>query len=311
MNSGSRLEETLVGGQFVVTAELGPPKSADVDLLKRKAEILKDHVVAVNITDNQTAVVRMSSITSAVSVLQTGLEPTIQVTCRDRNRIAIQSDILGAAALGIRNVLCLTGDHQKFGDHPQAKGVFDLDSVQLIQMLKRMRDENKFQCGDEIRNSKKDPGVQPKLFIGAATNPLAEPLELAVVRLAKKIAAGAQFVQTQPVFDIQRFQEWMAAVREKQLDSKAHILAGVMPVKSHKVLNYLNKNVPGIKVRDELIDRMKAASDAKGEGIKVCVETIEELRKVEGVHGIHIMAVEWEEVVPEIVKKAGLTVKNI
>lgn len=307
MNSKSQLENALEEGKFVVTAELGPPKSADPDIIKKKCEILRGYVTAANITDNQTAVVRASSIASAFILLPMGIEPVIQMVCRDRNRIAIQSDILGAAAVGIKNILCLTGDHPKFGNHPQARGVFDLDSIQLIQMLKCMRDEKKFQCGDEIRNSKKDPGVEPKLFIGAAANPLAEPLEFGVTRLAKKVEAGVQFIQTQPVFDMEQFMKWMKAVRERGLHKKIHILAGVMPVKSHKVQNYMNKNVPGIKIPEEPINRMKEAENPKEEGIRICVETIEKLKQVDGVHGVHIMAVEWEEVVPEIVKKAGLT----
>ena len=306
MSSGSRLEDALGAGKFVATAELGPPRSADMSIIQKKIEILQGHVLAANITDNQTAVVRMSSIASAVKVLEAGLEPIIQMTCRDRNRLAIQADILGAAGLGIRNVRCLTGDHHMFGDHPQARGVFPIDSIQLIQMLRRMRDDKVFQGGAEIRNTKKDPGVEPQLFIGAATNPLADPIELGVARLAKKVRAGAQFIQTQPVFDVERFQEWMKQVREQEIDSKAHILAGVMPVRSYKALNYMNKNVPGITIPQPLVDRMEKAEDGKEEGLQVCVETIESLRKIDGVHGIHIMAVEWEQVVPEIVQRAEL-----
>ena len=306
MKSASNLEKLLESGKFAVTSELGPPKSADGEAVRKKAQILKGFVDAVNITDNQTAIVRMSSISAAVIVREIGLEPVIQIVCRDRNRIAIQSDVLGAAALGIKNVLCLTGDHQKFGNHPQSKNVFDIDSIQLIQMLKNMRDDKKFQCGEEIRNGKKEPVVEPKLFIGAAANPFADPLEFRVVHLAKKISAGADFIQTQPVFDFERFEKWMNLVRKKNLHKKTAILAGVMPVKSHKALLYMKNNVPGMSIPDELIKRLEQASDPKEERLKICVETIEKLKKTEGIKGVHIMAVEWEEIVPEIVRRAGL-----
>jgi methylenetetrahydrofolate reductase (NADPH) len=248
----------------------------------------------------------MSSIASAVIVKEIGLEPIMQIVCRDRNRIAIQSDVLGAAALGIKNVLCLSGDHQKFGNHPQSKNVFDIDAIQLIKMLKTMRDEKKFQCGEEIRNSKKGPVVEPRLFIGAAANPFADPLDFRVIRLAKKISNGADFIQTQPVFDFKRFEEWMEMVRQKGLHKKTSILAGVMPVKSAKGFLYMKNNVPGMSIPDELVTRLEKASNPRDEGIRICVEVIEKLKKIEGIKGIHIMAVEWEEIVPEIVKMVGL-----
>ena len=306
MKAGSNLENLLSQGKFVVTAELGPPKSADGDVVRRKAEILKGYVDAVNITDNQTAIVRMSSIASAVMVMEKGLEPVIQIVARDRNRIAIQSDILGAYALGIRNVLCLTGDHQKFGNHPRAKNVFDIDSIQMIKMLKDMRDEKKFQCGEEIRNSKKEPLVEPRLFIGAAANPFADPLEFRVIRLAKKIRAGADFIQTQPVFDVERFEKWMDMVRERGLHEQTAVLAGIMPVKSARVFHYMKKYVPGMSIPDSLIQRLEKAEDPKEERIKITLEIIERVREIPGVRGIHIMAVEWEEIVPQIVERAGL-----
>lgn len=310
MKSGSNLEKLLKSNKFVVTAELGPPKSADPEVIRKKSAILMNYCDAVNITDNQTAVVRMSSIASAVIVKEMGLEPIIQIVCRDRNRIAIQSDVLGAAALGIKNVLCLSGDHQKFGNHPQAKNVFDVGSIQLIQVLRAMRDEKKFQCGEEIRNNKNQPVVEPRLFIGAAANPFADPLEFRVVRLAKKISAGADFIQTQPVFDFKRFNEWMEMVREKKLHKKTSILAGVMPVKSAKALLYMKNNVPGMSIPDELIIRLEKASNPREEGIRICVEIIGKLKRIEGIKGIHIMTVEWEEIVPEIVKIAGLTLNG-
>ncbi len=303
MKSESNLERLLKDGKSVITAELGPPKSADGEAVRKKAEILKGCVDAVNITDNQTAIVRMSSIASAVIAMKAGIEPVIQIVCRDRNRLAIQSDILGAAALGIKNVLCLTGDHQVFGNHPQAKNVFDMDALQLIEMLRAMRDKKIFQCGEELRNSKKEPVVEPKLFLGAAANPFADPLDFRVMRLEKKIKSGAEFIQTQPVFDVERFEEWMRLSRDRGLHEKTAILAGVMPFKSVRMLQYMKKNIPGMSIPDELINRMEKASDPKVERINICVETAKKLMKVEGVKGIHIMAVEWEDIVPEIVEK--------
>lgn len=299
MRAGSNLERILQKGEFAVTGELGPPQSADPEAIRSKAKILRGSVDAANITDNQTAIVRLSSIAAGVLMLGEGLEPVIQMTCRDRNRLAIQSDLLGAASLGLKNVLCLTGDHQIFGNHPFAKNVFDLDSIQLVQMVREMRDEKKFQCGDEIK-------VPPKMFIGAAANPFGDPFELRVVRLAKKVAAGADFIQTQGIYDIERFERWMEGVRERGLDRKVHILGGVIPFKSVGAAKYIKNKVPGMVVPDELIDRMKKASDAKKEGIDIAVETIEQLRNMKGIHGVHIMAIEWEKKIPEIIEKAGL-----
>jgi 5,10-methylenetetrahydrofolate reductase len=306
MKAGSNLERVLTEGKFAATAELGPPKSADVDAIKKKAEILKGKVDAVNITDNQTAIVRMSSIGAAKLTLEYGLEPIMQMVCRDRNRIAMQSDILGASAMGIKNMLCLTGDHQKFGNHPTSKNVFDLDSLQLLQMVKTMRDDKRFQNGDEIRNSKKAPVVEPKMFLGAAENPFAHPYEFRAIRLAKKMKAGADFIQTQCIFDVPRFKEWMKEVVDRGTHEKLYILAGVMPIKSPRVLEYMKKNVAGMSIPDELVDRMKGASDPKEEGVNFVVELINEVRQIEGIRGVHIMAVEWEEIVPTIVERAGL-----
>src|SRR3990167_4654185 len=226
IKSGSNLENLLKTGKFVVTAELGPPRGADRSAIEKKCEILKGYGDAFNITDCQTAVVRMSSIAASRIVLEAGLEPIIQMTCRDRNRIAIQSDLLGAAALGAKNLLCLTGDHQKFGDHPMAKGVFDIDSIQLIQMVKMLRDEKKFQSGQELKTS------EPKFFIGAAENPFADPFKFRAVRLAKKITAGADFIQTQIIYNVPKFKEWMKMVTDMGLHENAFILAGVAPLKS-------------------------------------------------------------------------------
>ena len=301
MKAGSKLEKILSGGGFAVTGELGPPKGTDVSVIERKANLLKGNVDAINITDNQTAIVRMSSIAVGAILHRMGLEPTMQMVVRDRNRIAIQSDIFGAYALGIRNILCLSGDHQKFGNHPTAKNVFDLDSIQLIQTVKRMRDEHKVLGGDEIEGP-------PQMFIGAAANPFADPFEYRVIRLAKKAAAGADFIQTQCIYDMGKFERFMQMVRERGLDKKVHILAGVTPLKSAGMAKYMKEKVAGMEVPDEIIARMKSAGKekAKEEGLNICVEQIQRLRQVEGVHGIHLMAIEWEDVVHTIVERAGL-----
>jgi methylenetetrahydrofolate reductase (NADH) len=303
MKSGSNLEKILRNGQFAVTAELGPPRGADRSIIEKKVFLLKGYGDAFNITDCQTAVVRMSSIASGRIVLDAGVEPIIQMTCRDRNRIAIQSDLLGAAALGLKNVLCLTGDHQKFGDHPMAKGVFDIDSIQLIQMVKILRDEKKFQSGQELKAS------EPRFFIGAAENPFADPFKYRAVRLAKKVVAGADFIQTQIIYNVNKFKEWMKMVTDMGLHEKVFILAGVAPLKSAGMAKHIKYNVPGMDVPDEVMNRMTAASAAKKgkeEGIRICLEVIEQVREVKGVAGVHIMAVEWEEAVPEIVQQARL-----
>lgn len=299
MRSGSNLERVLSDGKFAVTAELGPPKSADADVIRRKIEILKGKVDAANVTDCQTAVVRLSSIAAGAIMTQMGLEPVAQMTTRDRNRIAMQSDLLGAAALGIKNILCLTGDHQKFGNHPEAKGVFDLDSIQLIQMAKNMRDEKRFLNGEEME-------VEPRFFIGAAENPFADPFEFRAARLAKKVTAGVDFIQTQIVYNIEKFALWMDEVRKSGLHKKVYILAGVAPLKSLGMAKYMKNRVPGMDVPDTIIGRMEKAEDSKQEGIQICVDVINEVRKIEGVAGVHIMAVEWEEAVPAIVEKADL-----
>lgn len=301
MKSGSRLERVLEKGFFAVTTECGPPKGADAEVITRKAGYVKGYVDAVNVTDCQTSIVRMSSIASCAIITQLGLEATMQMTTRDRNRIAIQSDIFGAYALGIKNILCISGDHQRFGTHPQAKNVYDIDSVQLIYTVKMMRDEGKVLGGDEIE------GI-PKMFIGAAENPFADPFEFRVVRLAKKVAAGADFIQTQCIYNVPKFAQWMEMVRDRGLHEKTHILAGVTPLKSVGMARYMKENVAGMDIPDELIARLRGAPKGKQgeEGINICVETIEQLKQIEGVHGIHLMAIEWEEMVPEIVKRAGL-----
>ena len=301
MKTRSNLERVLESGQFAVTGELGPPQSADPEVIRKKARILKGYVDAVNVTDGQTAVVRMSSWAACVIGKEEGLDPTVQMTCRDRNRIALQMDVLGVAALGINNILCLTGDHQKFGNHPMAKGVYDVDSIQLIQMVRDMRDEKKFQCGEEMP-------VEPHLFVGAAANPFADPFEFRVMRLAKKVTAGTDFIQTQIIYNVDKFAEWMKGVRDKGLHQKVKILAGVAPVKSVGAARYMKTKVPGMDVPDEVIERLRGVpkEQVSNEGIKLCVDIINQVRQIEGVAGIHLMAIEWEEAVPEIIEAAGL-----
>ena len=299
MKAGSNLEKVLESGQFAVTAELGPPKGTNQRVVERKAEVLRGCVDAVNVTDNQTAIVRMSSLAVSILLRRLGLEPVMQVTCRDRNRLAIQADVLGAVGFGIQNFLCLSGDHQKFGNHPTAKNVFDLDSIQLIQTLAGMRDEKKFASGDGFN------GEAP-VFVGAAANPFADPFEFRVIRLGKKVRAGASFIQTQPVFDVPKFRRWMEMVRERELDQQTHILAGVVPIKSVGMARYMRDYVSGVGIPDSIVTRMEEAKDAKEEGVRISLEIIEQLMEIPGVHGVHIMAVGWEDIVPVIVEKARL-----
>jgi len=298
-NSESNLEKVLKSGAFAFTGELGPPRGTDTEEVREKAKFLKGNVDSVNITDNQTAVVRMSSWAASLLIIEEGLEPNYQMVCRDRNRLAMQGDILGASALGIRNMLCLSGDHQQFGDHPDAKGVFDIDSTQLIAMVKQMRDEGLFLSGGEIEQP-------PKMFIGAASNPFAEPYEWRIDRLAKKIEAGADFIQTQCIYNMERFREFIRVANEEGLTEKVHILAGVTPMKSIGMARYMKGKVPGMDVPDEIIDRLKGAEKGKvaDEGIKIACEQIEEFKEMKGVHGVHMMAIEWEHKVPEIAELA-------
>ena len=297
----SRLKEILNQGTFAVTAECGPPKGADPGVIRKKAELLRGRVDAVNVTDNQTAIVRMSSLAACALLKNQGLDPVLQVVVRDRNRIALQSDILGASALGVRNVLCLSGDHQRFGNQPQAVGVFDLDSIQFVQVVRRMVDEGVILGGDALTKA-------PELFVGAAANPFGDPFPFRILRLAKKIAAGAEFIQTQCIYNLERFEKWMAMARDRGLTDKVHILGGVTPLKSAAMAGYMKKKVAGMDVPDEMVRRMEGVP-VKGqaeEGLKICVETIRGLREVPGVKGVHIMAIEWEETVGEIVERAGL-----
>lgn len=301
LKSGSNLEKVLKAGHFAFTGECGPPKGANIEHLKEKIAPLKGMVDAVNVTDNQTAVVRMSSWAASAIMLQEGVEPNFQMVCRDRNRLALMSDILGAYSVGIRNMLCLSGDHQTFGNHPQAKNVYDIDSMQLISLAKKMRDEGKFMNDEDIDEP-------PKLFIGAACNPFAEPYEYRVYRLANKISAGADFVQTQCIYNMDRFREFMKMAVDMGLHEKCYILAGVTPMKSVGMARYMSKSVPGMDVPEELIERLRGAGKGKvaDEGIKIAVEQIEEFKEMEGVAGVHLMAIEWEHRVPEIAKMANV-----
>ncbi len=301
MKTNSKIEKIWDSGGFIVTSECGPPRGADGDIVRKKGEFLRGVVDGVNVTDNQTSVVRMSSLSACAILKGMGLEPILQMVCRDRNRIALQSDILGAAALGINNMLCLSGDHQKFGDHPQGKNVYDIDSMQLIQTVRQMRDDGKFLGGEEIKG-------KPVIFIGAAENPFADPFEIRAARLGKKVKAGCQFIQTQCIYNLEKFRRWMEMVCDRGLHEKCAILAGVTPMKSVGMARYMKNNVPGMDVPDDMIERMKGTPKEKQaeEGIKICVESIEQLKQIPGVRGIHIMAIEWEEKVAEIVKAAGL-----
>mgnify|MGYP006294565107 CR=1 FL=1 len=301
LKSESNLEKVLKAGHFAFTGECGPPKGANVEHLKEKVAHLKGVVDAVNVTDNQTAVVRMSSWAASTIMLQEGVEPNFQMVVRDRNRLAIMSDILGVSAMGIRNMLCLSGDHQRFGNHPQSKNVYDIDSMQLIALVKKMRDEGLFMNDEEI-------DVPPRLFVGAAANPFAEPYEFRPYRLAKKVEAGADFIQTQCIYNMERFRDFMKQVVDMGLHDKCAILAGVTPMKSVGMAKYMSKMVPGMDVPDELIQRLQGAGKGKvaEEGIQFALEQIQEFREMEGVAGVHLMAIEWEHRVPEIAERAGM-----
>jgi methylenetetrahydrofolate reductase (NADPH) len=297
----SRLEKILCAGHLAVTSECGPPRGSDPEVIIKKAKVLKDYVDAVNITDNQTSVTRMCSLAACIRLKLLGLDPVLQMVTRDRNRIALQSDILGAASFDIYNILCLSGDHQSFGDCPQGQNVHDLDSMQLAQTVRQMRDEGKFLGGDEIVRP-------PQMFVGAAANPFADPFEIRVPRLAKKIKAGAEFIQTQCIYNIDKFEEWMKQTRDRGLHQQVYILAGMTPMKSAGMARYMKNRVPGMDVPDAVVKRLADTPKEKQaeEGIKICIEDIQRLKEVEGVSGFHIMAIEWEEKVPEIVQKAGL-----
>ena len=297
----SKLEKILAAGHFAVTSECGPPRGSDPEVISAKADLIKDHVDAINVTDNQTSMTRMCSLAACIRIKMLGLEPILQMVTRDRNRIALQSDILGAASFDICNILCLSGDHQSFGDCAQGQNVHDIDSMQLIQTVRHMRDEGKFLGGDEIKRP-------PQMFVGAAANPFADPYEIRVPRLAKKAAAGAEFIQTQCIYNLDKFEDWMQKVCDRGLHEKVFILAGLTPMKSVGMARYMKNRVPGMDVPDDIVKRLADTPKEKQaeEGINICVEAIERLKEVKGVAGFHIMAIEWEEKVPEIVERAGL-----
>jgi methylenetetrahydrofolate reductase (NADPH) len=299
MKAESKLEKILEAGHFAFTGELGPPRGANVESVRTKAAYLKGCVDAVNITDNQTAVVRMSSWAASLLALQEGLEPNFQMVCRDRNRLAMQADILGVYAHGIRNMLCLSGDHQQFGDHPQSKGVFDIDSIQLLYTVKRMRDDGQFLNGVEI-------DTPPRLFIGAAANPFAEPFDWRLHRLAKKVEAGADFIQTQCIYNMEKMREYIKRANDMGLTERVYVLAGITPMKSLGMARYMKSKVPGMDVPDEIINRLKGVDKKKqaDEGIRIACEQIEEFKQMQGVAGVHLMAIEWEQRVPEIAERA-------
>jgi methylenetetrahydrofolate reductase (NADPH) len=297
----SKLEKILANGHLAVTSECGPPRGSDPEPIVKKAEMIKDYVDAVNITDNQTSVTRMCSLAACIRLKLMGVEPVLQMVTRDRNRIALQSDILGAASFDIHNILCLSGDHQSFGDCPQGQNVHDIDSMQLAQTVRLMRDEGKLLGGDDINRP-------PQMFVGAAANPFADPFEIRVPRLAKKVAAGAEFIQTQCIYNLDRFEEWMKGVVDRGLHEKVSILAGMTPMKSAGMARYMKKRVPGMDVPDDVVKRLADTPKEKQaqEGIDICVEAMQRLKEVKGVSGFHVMAIEWEEKVPEIVERAGL-----
>jgi 5,10-methylenetetrahydrofolate reductase len=299
VKSGSNLERVLEAGHFAVTAEIGPPKGGSARVIEAHGEEIGHAADAFNVTDHQTGVVRLCSLAACAILRRMNLDAVMQMLCRDANRIRLQGDILGAVAMDIRNILCLSGDHVKFGNHPEAKGVFDIDSVQLIQTVRVMRDERKFICGEEVA------GEVP-LFIGAVENPYADPFEYRTARLAKKVKAGADFIQTQAVYDTDKFERWMEEVCAAGLDDRTHILAGIIPVKSVGMARYMKKFVSGVEIPDQMITRLESAKDVKEEGIEIILEIINQVKEIPGVHGIHVQAVGWEEIVPEIMDRAGL-----
>ena len=300
MKAGSNLEKVLEKGLFAVTGELGPPEGNDVSVVKRKADLLRGYVDAVNVTDNQTAIVRMSSLAASALVVQMGLEPIMHMVTRDRNRIAIQSDIFGATALGIKNMLCMSGVHHTFGNQVDAKNVHDLDSIQLIDCVRTLRDQGTLLGGDEKIEGKVD------LLIGAVMNPFADPFEFQAVRLAKKIRAGADFIQTYPIYDMERFKEWMKMVRDRGLDKKVYILVTLCPLGSEEMIHCMEKDFPRTAVPDEIVNRIVKSENSAIEGVKLCVDQIREIREIEGIHGIHLINMGWTEITRQLTEMSGL-----
>jgi methylenetetrahydrofolate reductase (NADH) len=298
---GGGLRAALAGGRFVVTAELGPPRGPDTQGLQAKAALLRDWVDAANVTDNQGANVRLSALAGCVLVQQAGVDPVLQMTTRDRNRIGLQSDLIGAAALGLTNVLLLTGDHPKFGDHPEAAPVFDIDSIQLLWTAKLMRDEGRLLSGRRVE-------PPPDFFLGAVENPFSPPVRFRARRLGKKVAAGAQFVQTQFVFDVEAFARWMVEVRDLGLHERCKIIAGVGPIRTPRALEHMRSNVPGLSIPQPVVDRLSRVAPGAfaDEGIRLCAEIIEQVREIPGVAGVHVMAFGHEEHIPTILRQAGI-----
>ncbi|MBI3371239.1 MAG: methylenetetrahydrofolate reductase C-terminal domain-containing protein [Betaproteobacteria bacterium] len=297
--SGGQLEQLLRDGIFAVTAEFSPPDSANPDDVYRNLGLYESCVDAINVTDGSGANCHMSSLGVAALLLRAGCEPVMQVSCRDRNRIAIQGDLLGAAALGVRNVLCLSGDAVAIGDHPGARQVGDLDSATLLDTARIMRDESRFLSGRKLTSP-------PRLFLGAADNPFAPPFDMRPIRLAKKIAAGAQFIQTQYCFDLEMLERYMERVREEGLQDKCFILAGVGPVASAKTARWLRTRVPGVHIPDEMVRRLEQADNPREEGIRICIEMIQAIRRIPGIAGVHIMAAKQEAAIARIVQESGV-----
>ena len=297
--SGSRLERVLKSGRFAVTAELNPPDSADPQAVYDRALVLSTVCDAINATDASGANCHMSSVGICALLTRAGYEPVYQISCRDRNRIAIQGDLLGAAAMGVKNVLCLTGDGVQAGDQPEAKPVFDFDSIALLRTVRIMRDKNRFLSGRKL-------DTPPRVFVGAAENPFAPPFDFRPHRLGKKIEAGAEFIQTQYCFDVPRLREFMANVRDLGYDKRAFILVGVGPLRSAKIAEWMRNSVPGVWIPDEIVNRLKGAETQVVEGKKLCIEIIQQVREIPGVSGVHVMAYRQEELVAEIIEEAGL-----
>ncbi|NDH42189.1 MAG: methylenetetrahydrofolate reductase, partial [Gammaproteobacteria bacterium] len=297
-NSPGRFERVLRAGQFAVTAEIAPPDSADPEDVYERAALFDGYVDAINATDSSGANCHMSSMGICSLLTRRGYAMILQQSCRDRNRIAMQGDILGAAAMGVCNILCLSGDGVQSGDHPEAKPVFDMDSISALAMVKHMRDEEQFLSGRKINSP-------PRLFLGGAANPFAPPLDFRPHRMAKKIAAGAQFIQTQYCFDVERMKTFMAQVRDMGLLEKAYVLAGVGPLASAKAAEWIRKNVAGVHIPDDVIKRLAGAEDQKQEGVDLCIDLIEQVREIEGVSGVHIMAYRMEDRIGEIVTRSN------
>lgn len=300
----SGLEASLRGNDFVVTAEIAPPRGSSTESIREKADFLRGHVVAANFTDNASASTRMSSMAASKIALDVGIEPVMQLQARDRNRLVLESDAIGAAGLGISNILCLTGDHQSFGPRPVAKpDQFDLDAIQLLWMLRRLRDEGRCLDGRKIQDA-------PRLFLGAAASPFGAIPEYEAIRAEKKVNAGAQFIQTQPVFDHDRFVEWLEALDKRNVLGKVHILAGVVPLKSAKAAVFMSQEVPGVVIQEETVKRMTEAGDEdaqREEGVRIALGILAKLRATPGIRGVHIMAIHWESIVPRLVEEAGIT----